>query len=43
MIALLAEEKLKVWESGGISAGVGGDDLDSLDLENIIVEVFVPR
>ena len=43
MMVLLAEEKLKVWESGGVSTGVGGDDLDSLDLENVIVEVFVPR
>jgi hypothetical protein len=43
MMALLAEEKLKVWESGSVSVGFGRDDLDLLDLKNFLVEVFVPR
>jgi hypothetical protein len=43
MMALLAEERRKVQEEGGVSVGVGGDELDSLDLENVLVNVFVPR
>jgi hypothetical protein len=43
MMALLAEEKIKVWESGSVSVGVGRGDLDLLDLENVLVDVFVPR
>ena len=45
MMALLAEERRKVRERGGVGVGVGvgGDELDSLDLENVLVEVFVSR
>ena len=43
MMALLAEERRKVQEKGGVSVGVGGDKLDSLDLENVLVKVFEPR
>ena len=45
MMALLAEERRKVRERGGVGVGVGvgGDELDSLELENVLVEVFVPR
>ena len=43
MMALLAEEKIKVWESGSVSVGVGRGDLDLLDLKNVLVDVFVPR
>jgi hypothetical protein len=43
MMVLLAEERRKVQEKGGVSVGVGGDKLDSLDLENVLVKVFEPR
>lgn len=42
MMALLAEERRRVRERGGDGDG-DGDELDSLDLENVLVEVFVSR
>lgn len=43
IMVLLAEERRKVQEEGSISVNVRGDELDSLNLENILVKVFEPR
>ena len=41
MMALLAEERRKKQEKGSTGRSDDGDDLDTLDLDNILVEVYI--